>query len=76
MNREQRRTMAKQLKARGRDVVVLRGGPMSGWNVASDAPVLQPSWASTWPPALAEAHLPGHYELRPSEALAVWREDG
>lgn len=105
MNREQRRAMAKALKARGRELVVLRGGPMDTWTVAPGAPVLAADWRARFLESAAEGlylearekgdkrswvaltdverepyrtsarliHGDGHYELRPAEALAVWR---
>lgn len=54
MNREQRRAMARALKARGRELVVLRGGPMDGWTVAPGAAVLEPGWRADYLEAAAE----------------------
>ena len=32
---------------------MLKGGPMNGWVVKQGAPVLNPGWYETWPPALS-----------------------
>jgi len=105
LNRAQRRAMARGFKAQGRDVVVLRGGPMDGWIVTSTAPALRPDWREDYLEGAAETAyrrqhdrdrtpweaLPdairdpyraavrelygaGHYELKPAEATAIWRE--
>lgn len=41
--------------------VALAGGPMNGWVVKPDAPVLQPTWCLTWPASVAAKHAPGQY---------------
>jgi hypothetical protein len=106
LNRAQRRAMARGFKAQGRNVVVLRGGPMDGWVVTSDAAALHPDWREQYLEGVAETAwrrehrrdrtpwtaLPdpirdpyragaralygaGHYELKPGEATAIWREE-
>jgi hypothetical protein len=54
--------MAKALKARGHELVVLRGGPMDTWTVAPDAPVLAPDWRARFLEAAAEGLYLGQRE--------------
>lgn len=72
LNREQRRAIARRLKAQGRDVLVLRGGPMDGAVVPRGAPCLHPDWSATWPPTIAARERPGRYVVATGEA--TWRE--
>jgi hypothetical protein len=105
LNQAQRREMSRRFKRQGRDVVVLRGGPMDGWIVTSTAPALRPDWRDDYLEGAAETawrqehgrdrrpwealpdevrdpyraaaralHGAGHYELKPGEATATWRE--
>lgn len=41
--------------------VALIGGPMDGWVVKPNAPVLQPTWCLSWPASVATKHAPGQY---------------
>lgn len=81
MNRRARRAARKVDLTAGRlehpipDSVTLRGGPMAGWIVSLEAPVLRPDWWSTVDPLISpEIHrhfTPGRYERRGREAFWV-----
>ncbi len=54
MNRNERRALGRRMRAAGRVVLVLKGGPMNGWLVKEDAPCLQPDWRDKYLEAAAE----------------------
>lgn len=63
--------MARNLKARGRELVVLRGGPMDGWTVAPGAPVLAPDWRASFLAAAAEGL---YLEARERSDKTAWTD--
>jgi hypothetical protein len=87
VNRQQRRALERQL-SKGQlkhpvpDAVVLHGGPMDGWVVKPDAPVLSPDWAAAFRP-MAERFTPasvrqarGQYVLAADKRSAGWADAG
>lgn len=72
LNRADRRAMARRFKAMGRDVVVLRGGPMDGWTVPSTADVLRPEWRDLFLAAEAERLFLITQEQRPHLLRQRW----
>jgi hypothetical protein len=61
-----------QIHAEGEEGVRLGGGPMDGYLVRADAPVLGPDWYRTWPPRLAARNRPGRYLLSADRRRAQW----
>lgn len=57
------------------DGVRLQGGPMSGWYVKRDAPVLEADWYMTWTDAIRHDFSPGRYEVDAGGKYAVWVTD-
>jgi len=76
LNRKDRRNLDKALRsgkayAKGTKTVKLIDGPMGGWMVKPDAPVLQPGWL---PPDHPEGEPPTHaYKLAPNHTTARWK---
>lgn len=71
-NRTARREMAKRFRAQGRDVVVLRGGPMDGWVVPSTAPALRADWRTLFLEGEAERLFLLTQEQRPRLLRRRW----
>ena len=71
MNRRLRREAA---RASGPLSIHLLGGPMAGWLVKPQAPVLLPDWWESWPESIAERWWPGFYELLEEQHQARWVE--
>lgn len=69
MNRRQRRALERQLAGAASSLthavpasVALAGGPMDGWVVKPNAPVLRADWHTTWPASIAATNRPGRYD--------------
>jgi hypothetical protein len=52
------------LRAEGRPLFRLRGGPMDEWAVGDDADALREDWYTTWPESTAAQWEPGRYVLQ------------
>lgn len=71
MNRQRRRAIAKAAKSRGLAFLTLREGPMDGWTVAADAPVLEADWRAQFLEAAAEGL---YLEARPRRDRRTWAD--